>query len=78
MGRKTEGGGVKLENAFQEIRMEHRSSTAIHDCIAGDAVEPVFQEEEVKEEKMKKTTVSVCVCTCTRKVNTDAGVCTDM
>lgn len=61
MGRKTEGGGVKLENVFQEIRMEHGSSTAIHDCFAGDAVEPVFQEEEVKQEKMKKTSVSVCV-----------------
>lgn len=61
MGRKTEGGGVKLENVFQEIRMEHRSSTAIHDCIAGDAVEPVVQEEEVKQEKMKKTSVSVHV-----------------
>lgn len=56
--------------------MEHRSSTAIHDCIAGDAVEPVFQEEEVKQEKMKKTSVSVCMCL--REVNTDAGVGTDM
>lgn len=61
MGRKTEGGGVKLENVFQEIRMEHRSSTAIHDCITGDAVEPVVQEEEVKQEKMKKTSVYVRV-----------------
>lgn len=38
MGRETGGGGMKVENVFQEIRMEHRSATAIHDCIAGDAV----------------------------------------
>lgn len=33
------------KNVFGEIRMEHRSGTAAHDCIAGDGVELVVQEE---------------------------------
>ena len=36
---------MKVENVFQEIKTKHRSSTAIHDCIAGDAVEPAVQQE---------------------------------
>lgn len=37
MGRRAGGGGTKLENVFQEIRMEQGSATEIHERSAGDA-----------------------------------------
>lgn len=43
-GNKREGG-MEGENVFGEIRMERRGGTAAHDCIAGDGVELVVQEE---------------------------------
>lgn len=47
VGGEWEEGAMEVEKAFGEIKMEQWRGTWAHDCITGDEVEPVAQEEVV-------------------------------